>query len=802
MENQQLFTLIQSVCQKIAPAWPLRNTIAVNPFLGFSNTRFEIASALLHENGQMQTTMPLTFYLEQCKEGNIDSSLLQKEVQLMLGGLSIQDFLENATKYQFEMASELKIPLVINVINDCSKLNLLEFLVDSVSQWTALFYDETRVFWRKVYPNKNLFDCWKFDAEIDLSPEFMGAHNFRQILKSLPNHEDDAIEKILQELPIPPEFLESYLHGLLLRVVGWSSFISGIDWDMNLYSEKTTNLKSFLAIQLAWEYCFFHSFKDLKIENKWKASWGQFKNRKEDTVLLYRTIFQNVYDKTAQYRLIEKIEKSSSNAPKKTIPLAQVVFCIDVRSEIYRRNLEKVNNEIETIGFAGFFGFPIRFFKPAQNEGQNLCPALLPSSLVVREEGKNQQSSLQAKNKTIVRNQFFKSWKRFKSGVVSAFSFVSPMGIYFLPKLVFNSYGWTRPAISQKSKDVVEYKKGTKHIDISSIDLDTQVATALGALKTMGLISNFAQVVLISGHQATTTNNPHDSGLDCGACGGHSGLINAITATKILNQIEIRERLTAFQIFIPKETIFLACIHNTTTDKIDVMESMIPERVDRERLQLIYTSLEQATALSQMERASRLGITQNIAKSIQYRTIDWSQVRPEWGLSGCSSFIIAPRHRSENVDLQGHTFLHSYDWKKDPDFTILETIITAPMLVTSWINLFYYGSITDPEKLGAGNKTLHNVLGGVGVFEGAAGDLKIGLPMQSVHNGKNLEHLPRRLTVIIDAPIYAIETILNNHPNVRDLITNSWISLYAMNEDGKIHKRYSENKKFVDFKKK
>lgn len=182
-----------------------------------------------------------------------------------------------------------------------------------------------------------------------------------------------------------------------------------------------------------------------------------------------------------------------------------------------------------------------------------------------------------------------------------------------------------------------------------------------------------------------------------------------------------------------------------------------------------------------------------IREEIYSRTKDWSQVRPEWGLAGCSSFIIAKRKNTRGVDLEGKSFLHDYDWKSDESSAILESIMTAPMVVTSWINLQYYASTVDPEHFGAGNKTLHNVTSGLGVIEGSSGDLRIGLPYQSIHNGKDFEHVPHRLTVIIQAPTERINAILEKHKNVRDLFDNGWIHLLSMNDKGLLSQRYLGN---------
>lgn len=98
------------------------------------------------------------------------------------------------------------------------------------------------------------------------------------------------------------------------------------------------------------------------------------------------------------------------------------------------------------------------------------------------------------------------------------------------------------------------------------------------------------------------------------------------------------------------------------------------------------------------------------------------------------------------MNLQGRSFLHDYQWQKDKDFAVLELIMTAPMVATNWINMQDNASVTDNLKYGCGNKVLHNAVGGnIGVFEGNGGDLRIGLAMQSLHDGEKWMHQPQRL---------------------------------------------------------
>ena len=165
------------------------------------------------------------------------------------------------------------------------------------------------------------------------------------------------------------------------------------------------------------------------------------------------------------------------------------------------------------------------------------------------------------------------------------------------------------------------------------------------------------------------------------------------------------------------------------------------------------------------------------------RANDGAQTRPEWGLADNASFLIAPRRRSLGLNLEGRTFLHDYDAEHDGDGSVLELLMTAPMLVTHWINWQYHASTCDPVRLGSGNKLLHNVVGGqLGVFEGNGGDLRLGLSRQSLHDGERWMHEPLRLTVVIDAPAPAIETVIAKHAVVRQLLDNGWLHLWRFDQ--------------------
>ena len=228
----------------------------------------------------------------------------------------------------------------------------------------------------------------------------------------------------------------------------------------------------------------------------------------------------------------------------------------------------------------------------------------------------------------------------------------------------------------------------------------------------------------------------------------------------------------------------MGAAHDTTSDDVTVYDLATVPASHAEDLATLQGQRQQASLLARIERSAKLD--QSDADDLWRRGQDWSQVRPEWGLAGCASFIAAPRSMTQGRNLSGRSFLHSYDWRKDSEFKVLEAILTAPLIVASWINLQYYGSVCAPDQFGSGNKTLHNVVGSIGVLEGGSGDLRSGLPWQSVHDGEKLMHEPLRLTAVVAAPVDAIRQIISRHPSLTALVQNRWIYLFALGDDGSV----------------
>jgi uncharacterized protein YbcC (UPF0753/DUF2309 family) len=401
----------------------------------------------------------------------------------------------------------------------------------------------------------------------------------------------------------------------------------------------------------------------------------------------------------------------------------------------------------------------------------------------------------------LLRRRVAKAWKSFKTSAVSSFIFVETAGLLFAGKIVSDSLAMTRTVRDPDTDGLDRSVIGRLGPRIESrlvgdrrtgFDDQERVDMAEAVLRAMSMTSDFGRLVLMTGHGSTTVNNPHASALDCGACGGHTGEANARIAAAILNDCGVRTALRERGIDVPDDTLFLGCLHDTTTDAIEIFDEREAPASHHTLIAETRDILAQASSLTRLERAASLDIPSatQTERRVVSRSRDWAQVRPEWGLAGNAAFVAAPRVRTRGIDLGGRAFLHDYDWRIDTDFRVLDSIMTAPMVVASWINLQYYGSTVNNRVFGSGNKVLHNVTGVLGVLEGNAGDLKVGLPWQSVHDGTRFVHEPLRLNVFIEAPLDALNAAITKNDGVRELVDNRWIHLFAMSDAGHVSKRY------------
>lgn len=768
--------LIDQAARTVPPMWPLEATVAVNPFLGAHSRSLGTAAELFGSMTGQSLLMPAAWFEQQLETGEIsDEDIVDAIAVIAPRSLSTPEQVREALA-SAGMRAPTRIPMVLDLAGQNAGVDFSAIMTDRVTAWAADYFDNGQALWQ-VRDRGPAWSSWKDFAANDLTPEILGFEAFCRFSSGLPEDAESFVGAALQELGLSAEASIPYLTQVLFNLGGWAQLGRYRLWQAELADRQDPVMRDLLAIGLAWEVFAFRAHES-EIALNWKRACKKRENLEEragDTVVL--EVLQYALELAGQRKLSDLIAADAGQGETgEGRPAIQAAFCIDVRSEIFRRSLESVSSSVETLGFAGFFGLGIDHHAFASDISERRLPVLLNPGLQTFETSEKDLTEDQEKR---FRLRAVRAWGRFKLAAVSSFAFVESAGPLYVPKLLQGALGLK--GASSKSSPVPSLHP--------SVTLDARTDAAEAILKAMSLTSNFARLVLLCGHGASVVNNPHASALQCGACGGYSGEVNARLLAGLLNDSGVRSGLAARGILIPEDTYFAGGLHDTISDTVTIYDDQRRSSHAKDIETASYL-LDVAAGLARAERAPSLPHSGKPAH-LKKRGRSWSQTRPEWGLAGCSAFIAAPRNRTLGKDLAGRSFLHSYDWKSDKDFSVLELILTAPVVVASWISLQYYGSSVAPALFGAGNKLLHNVVGGIGVLEGNGGTLRAGLPLQSVSDGITLRHTPVRLSVCIEAPRDAIISILERHPDVKSLFDNHWLHLFAMDEAGALAHRYN-----------
>ncbi|MGD9721248.1 MAG: DUF2309 domain-containing protein [Pirellulales bacterium] len=514
-----------------------------------------------------------------------------------------------------------------------------------------------------------------------------------------------------------------------------------------------------------------------------------------------RRVYHEAYERRYRIQILDALVAHRPAPPADADkPLFQVVCCIDEREESFRRHLEEAEPHCETFGVAGFFGVAMYYRGVADAHYVPLCPVVIKPKHYVQEEvvysfaqsHRRRAETRRAIGKT--RRWLHVGSRSISGGAVTAL-FGSLAGIPLVAGVLFPRLtGRIRrlfarlvqpPPITRQLIERHEAEPGPQngHLGYS---VDEMVLIAERVLRDIGLTKQFARLVVIMGHGSSSLNNPHESAHDCGACGGGRGGPNARALAGMLNDPRVRERLQAKGLEIPRDTIVVGAYHNTCDDNVEYYDLDRLPSSHHDEFEAAQRVIDVARRRNAHERCRRfesapLDLSDEAAlRHVQARAEDLSQVRPEYGHATNAVCFVGRRTRTKGLYFDRRAFLNSYDpTQDDAQHHVLERILQAVIPVCAGINLEYYFCYVDPTGYGCGTKLPHNITGLLGVMDGAASDLRPGLPWQMVEI-----HEPVRILFVIETTPAAIDEVLTRNEALNRLVRNEWVQLATIDPSG------------------
>ena len=763
-----------------SPNWPLRTFVAANPLAGLESVNFDQIAGPAAAAFGTDTYLPETEFVRMYNEGTITRDhLIEAIVQ------AHEDRgLEPLGPAVLRSAEQLiRTAPAHDTATDAGTTDRVVSAADThTAHWAARC-------WGQVNAQGSLWVTWRNAASSTAYSWAAGNPRVRPVASCLSDDPTEALVAIANHHGVAADHLVSFLTEQARSVPGWTAHARWRDREAPHAgrSGSHAHLAELLAV---------HATLDALISKAPRVIRTDIPEATAEDFLLgrsRRSLWQRALEISITQPVITGVVDAAHNgapstATKQQPARADVITCIDVRSERLRRALEARGHR--TFGFAGFFGAALRYHA-SPDLATNQCPVLIqPTTTVTARRGAS-----------LWRHPLTRSTGALNSAPVT------PLVLAEAGGLVAGVAALMQTVLPHRWK-VANSAWTVTNTDgfVTGMSVADSAALAAGALKAIGLVDNFAPLIVVCGHGATVENNAFASGYDCGACGGNTGEINAQVLANALNDPAVRLLLRDEGIVIPDTTTAIAALHNTTTDEVAIVAAhqAAPQALEDFRADCAVAQKQVVAERSTLWPAAHTSgvITRSPqhcahgrVSTAQRRAGDWSEAFPEWGLASNAMFIVGPRELTEGLDLAGRAFLHSYEPDLDADHSTLQLILTAPTIVTQWINSQYYCSTVAHSALGAGDKATHNVVGDVGVLTGSHGDLRIGLPWQAVftHDPRTGAHTrrhdPARLTVVVWAHPTAIMRIVSSHENLAQLVTNQWIHLVAVNPaTGRAHR--------------
>jgi len=509
----------------------LPNYVAVNPFLGFAAQPLAEAAATIREGLGAEILPPADYYRARWRERAFDRADLVGAARRLGEDPSVLErVLDSVAPVKRQAGRTVLTHAERHDARHGTSWNAL--LINGAACWCAVHARQGGTF-RFAPDCGDLYSGWREAAQADRSPEIAGLSGWRIWAKGLPCRAEEAIAVMLARLDVPPAERADYLYRLLGGVYGWASFLRRFSWESG---DAPGPLLDLIAIRICADAAVpslanksGHVLKQLGYasmdgptrltEEAWAAE-----NKQEDKQTFEdegtRLIFQEALEDGFVRSLLADMA-AAPQSPRAVRPAVQAVFCIDTRSEVLRRHLEAVAPAVETLGFAGFFGVSLSWQEDGSDSAR--CPVLLKPGVRAWPADRASPNGGVA-------------LKYVQSAPAASFTFVELLGLAYGVRLAGDASASAAAKTSSEGTAAFQFAADSSEGDAALEDHSkARLDLAAGILGNLGLRSRFGRLFLLCGHQGSSANNPHAASLDCGACGGHGGAINARVAAALLN---------------------------------------------------------------------------------------------------------------------------------------------------------------------------------------------------------------------------------------------------------------------------
>ncbi len=758
---------------------PLKDFIHHNTLHAFQNLNFSKAIYNASAIFGYRVSLSLSEYRALFKEGKINTKIVDRRIVQRKGVDLLSAWKEKMLTGEYHKSLPRIGALRANWKREY-RIDLDSLVHPLLFRILCSFLDQGISIWNFPVSDKDFLASMRDLERISFTSFFKSKRARNLLIDGKTN-----ISFLLSILVGDESLYRDYLFDQQFSHQGWSGMVSTVeDQPQTLLDHKKISMHDLIAFELLLEI----DALDDHFGEKWVplcniingAPTDIFAPVPETELDEVTTLWQEAFEWSYYDEVLKGIQSVVHTNGKLKSKTFQAMFCIDDRECSFRRYLEAFDADCETFGTPGFFGVEF-FFQPDHGKFYTkLCPAPVTPKYLIKEVGVRRKHEKDA--------HFGKrSHSLFQGALIT-----QTLGFWSAFRLFLNIFKpSTSPAMASSFRHMEKHSKLTiENKSINHLEKNLQIGFTIdemavrveGLLKSIGLVKNFAPIVYVVGHGSSSVNNPHYAAYDCGACSGRAGSVNSRVICYMANHPKVREILRTKGLEIPESTQFVGGLHDTTRDEIIFFDEDSLSPANKKSHEANEVTFSNALDLNSKERSRRFESintdlsAEEIHKKIKIRSVSLFEPRPELNHATNSLCIVGRRSLTKHLFLDRRSFLNSFDYEVDPEGKYLFNILKAAAPVCGGINLEYFFSRVDNQKLGAGTKLPHNVMGLFGVANGIDGDLRPGLPGQMIE-----AHDPVRLMIVVEHfPDVVLQTI-QKAAETYEWFINEWVHLVVIN---------------------